>query len=332
MVFFPQSAQEAAKFALAACVGFTGLKLAGVAIRFLRYIYAHLLMPRRDLAARYGLIDSTPARSYIVVTGANNEGIAYVFAQEFAAKGFSIALVGHTADTNGETKLLAVAAKLQEWAAGKGHSIQVMPIAIASLGNVGAANDSAIPAIVKALEGVDVAGIVHGAGILTIGKFDGNSMEQNRTILAVNAMAPVLITQALLPKLTARVASGASPRSALILIGSSLGLRASGHGMNLYSATKALVNFFGQSTSMEFEGSLDVLTAHPCIVSTTLLPMPVNGISVITPQQCARACLSKIGTFYVRHSWTNGYFTHELLWWLALSVPRVLYQKVLGKY
>ena len=256
--------------ALAACVGFTGIKLAGAAVRLLRFTYAHFLMPPQDLAARYGLKGSSPARSYVLVTGATNEGIGYAFAQEFATKGFSIALVGRGA------KLLVVAAKLKAFAAEKGKKIEVMPIEITDLGSVGAATDATIPAIAKAMADVDVAGIVHGAGMETIGsgKFSDLSIEKNRTVMCVNAIAPVLITQALLPKLTARVESGASSRSALILVGAGAGLRAMDHGVNLYSATKGMVNFFGQSTSMEFEDSLDVLTTHPLGVSTAMVPKP----------------------------------------------------------
>jgi len=36
--------------------------------------------------------------------------------------------------------------------------------------------------------------------------------------------------------------------------------------------------------------------------------MPADGVSTITPSQCARASLNKIGSSYTRHSWTNGWF------------------------
>ena len=221
----------------ATLLGLAGFKVASFLYKAGRFVHAHFLTGLPDLAASYGASagGSAASSSFVVVTGATNEGIGYAFAQEFAAQGFSIALVGRGA------KLERVREKL----AGQYPDVEIRAIAVPDLGSVGGKDDPAIGSIVGALGDDDVAGIVHAAGMETASrKFTDSDLPWNRTVLCVNALCPALLTHALLPKMTGRVARGEAKKSALVFVGAGFGLRPTSH-VTLYSASKSFVHYFG---------------------------------------------------------------------------------------
>ena len=301
----------------ATLLGLAGVKVASFLYKTGRFVHAHFLTGLPDLAASYGASagGSAASSSFVVVTGATNEGIGYAFAQEFAAQGFSIALVGRGA------KLERVRDKL----AGQYPGVEIRAIAVPDLGSVGAKDDPAIGSIVGALGDDDVAGIVHAAGMETASrKFTDSDLPWNRTVLCVNALCPALLTQALLPKMTDRVARGEAKKSALVFVGAGFGLRPTSHA-TLYSASKSFLHNFGIGMAGEFKDELDVVTVHPLGVSTAMVEGKPDGLVMITPQQCARATLQKLGRSYAFLSWTNGWWVHEVQWAIMSSLPAWMY-------
>ena len=301
----------------ATLLGLAGFNVASFLYKAGRFVHAHFLTGLPDLAASYGASagGSAASSSFVVVTGATNEGIGYAFAQEFAAQGFSIALVGRGA------KLERVREKL----AGQYPDVEIRAIAVPDLGSVGGKDDPAIGSIVGALGDDDVAGIVHAAGMETASrKFTDSDLPWNRTVLCVNALCPALLTQALLPKMTGRVARGEAKKSALVFVGAGFGLRPTSH-VTLYSASKSFVHYFGIGMAGEFKDELDVVTVHPLGVSTAMVQEKPDGLVMITPKQCARATLQKLGRSYTFLSWTNGWWVHEVQWAIMSSLPAWMY-------
>jgi short-subunit dehydrogenase len=149
--------------------------------------------------------------------------------------------------------------------------------------------------------------------------FTDLSIPKNRLALSLNSATPVLLTQAILPKLTERVSSNRAP-------GASFGLRPSPH-VNVYAATKSLVNYFSQGLSVEFAETLDVLLTHPLGVSSAMVDKKPDGLVIITPQQCVKASLQKLGTTWGRH-WTNGWWFHEIQWALMSNAPDFVFNKI----
>lgn len=304
----------------ALCLAYVAFRAARFALRCVRFVWAHFLQRPHDLAQRYG--GGAASHSYVVVTGATSEGIGFAFCEEWADRGFSIALVGRS-----EGKLKAVADKLQARMDRAGTGATVLKIC-ADLGNVGGKGDGAVSDILSSLEGKDVAAVVHAAGVETIANpFTKNSIEYNREAINVNATAAVLLTQALLPQLVGRVEGGAAKRSAVIFVAAGLALRPA-PGANLYAASKSMENFFGQAVAVEFAATVDSLVVHPLGVATAMVPEKPDGLSVITPQQCARASIRQLGHAWAAGSWTNGWFFHELQWGILQRAPSFAWHKM----
>ena len=311
----------------ALAVGYVGYKLLRTVWHGCHFILAHTL-PGKDLAKSYKLINdmtttntrtkTTQEGSYIVISGTTNKGIGYAFAQEFAAAGFSLVLIGR-----GQEKLEAIATELKR---STPYCIDVKCLELLDLGNLGGTQESTavVNQLLETVQELDIAGVVHAAGMETIStQFSNLSMDKNRMAINLNATTPVLLTQALLPKLTDRVHQKLAKRSMVIFVGAGAGLRPS-PCLNVYAATKSLINFFSQALSVEFATSLDVLVTHPLGVATAMVDEQPDGLIMITPQQCAHASLRQLGGSWGQQ-WTNGWFFHEIQWSIMSRLPDVVY-------
>ncbi|CAN5487331.1 SDR family oxidoreductase [soil metagenome] len=90
--------------------------------------------------------------------------------------------------------------------------------------------------------------VIHGAGLPSFGRLGTLSSEQMRQVLDTNLLAPMLLTQALLPHLQAL------PQAQVMLIGSVLG-RLGLPGYSVYCASKFGLRGFAEALRRELDGS-----------------------------------------------------------------------------
>jgi short-subunit dehydrogenase len=164
-----------------------------------------------------------------VITGANS-GIGLALAKRLAGAGKQLALIDKDTDQLGQFK-----------------NAQVVRADLAEA--------AGLEAVSAALAGVKIAGLVNNAGIGVRGPQRFTPPEAMRRILAVNALAPVLLTRHLIENLVANEA-------VIVNIASSIAYNPLPF-MALYSATKALLSNWSESLAYELRRTNLVITFSP---------------------------------------------------------------------
>lgn len=90
--------------------------------------------------------------------------------------------------------------------------------------------------------------VVHAAGLPGFGALEALAPAQMQAVLQANLLAPMLLTQALLPQLLAQ------PRAQIVFVGSALG-RIGLPGFSLYTASKAGLHGFAEALRRELADS-----------------------------------------------------------------------------
>ena len=198
-----------------------------------------------------------------VLTGAAS-GIGEQLAYGLAARGSSLVLV----DVDG-SRLQPVADRIR--AAHPGLAVRTL---VADLADRAAVEGVAA----EVLAGHPAIGLlVNNAGIALGGRFDQVSVEQFETVMNVNFRAPMLLTHALLPALTA------APGGHLVNVSSLFGLIAPG-GQSAYSASKFALRGLSESLRAELlENGVGVTTVHPGGIRTRIAESALVGSRV--PQE-----------------------------------------------
>jgi NAD(P)-dependent dehydrogenase (short-subunit alcohol dehydrogenase family) len=167
--------------------------------------------------------------------------------------------------------------------------------------------DAAAPReLARRLEGTKLDLLVHNAGVLKgdhLGRLDPAGL---RLQLEVNALAPLFLTEALLPNL----GRGAKVAILTSLMGS-MGDNGSG-GYYGYRMSKAAVNAAGVSLARDLKDrGIAVVLLHPGYVRTEMTGMNGN----VEPADSARGLLQRIDALTLE---TSGRFVHatgkELPW------------------
>jgi NADP-dependent 3-hydroxy acid dehydrogenase YdfG len=182
-----------------------------------------------------------------VVTGASS-GIGRAIAEELAARGASLCLVGRRPETLGSIGSLRKGARklVYQIDLGVAREIEALPD---HLRHDGAAADI----------------LVHSAGIISLGDFDAAPIEDFDRQISVNLKAPYLLTQALLAHLKAR-------HGQVVFINSSAGVCAV-PGSGPYSASKHGLKGLADSLRAEVNGQVRVTSVF---VGTTATPMQAS--------------------------------------------------------
>jgi short-subunit dehydrogenase len=163
----------------------------------------------------------------VLLTGASG-GIGHAVAQELARFGAALMLVGRSA-----SRLEAQAREL-----GLGATWQVCDLS----------DVQALPALACTAAAWRANVVVHSAGVPAFGRLESIDAAQMQRVLALNLMAPMLLTQQLLPHLRAQ-------REAQVLcIGSALG-RLGLPGYSVYSASKFGLRGFAEALRRELADS-----------------------------------------------------------------------------
>jgi short-subunit dehydrogenase len=211
------------------------------------------------------------SQARIVLTGASG-GIGRAAADELARSGAALMLVGRSA-----TRLSAQARAL-----GPRATWQVCDLRDAA----------ALQALAGAAAAWQANVLVHGAGVPAFGRLESIDTAQMQQVLALNVLAPMLLTQALLPHLRAQ-------REAQVLcIGSVLG-RLGLPGYSVYSASKFGLRGFAEALRRELADTpVRVKYLGPRSTRTAFNEDAVEaynratGTAMDAPEQVARALLA----------------------------------------
>lgn len=168
------------------------------------------------------------AESRVLLTGANG-GIGQVVAATLAGAGASVMLAGRS-----PARLSAQARTLQ----------QSLPAAQVDWHEVDLQRNDAIASLAKQAAKWRCNVVIHCAGVAEFGRFDAADPDRMSSVLQTNLLAPMVLTQALLPHLRGL------PRAQVICVGSVLGAMGL-PGFTVYCASKFGLRGFAQALRRE---------------------------------------------------------------------------------
>jgi short-subunit dehydrogenase len=186
-------------------------------------------------------------KEYVLLTGASS-GIGYEMANQLAAKKMNLILVART-----ETKLRQMQAELTNK-----YGILVQYL-VADLSDVNAAKD-----VYKKVtdENLLVSHLVNNAGVGNYGNFTETPLDEELSMIKLNISSLVVLTKLFAQEMVAR-------KSGKIMnVGSVVSFLPMPY-YAVYSATKAFVKAFSETTDAELEGTgVTVLSLYPGTVDT----------------------------------------------------------------
>lgn len=217
-----------------------------------------------------------------LVTGANR-GIGLEYCRQLKEKGFKVIAVCRSAAD--ELKNLGVSVKT----------------------DVDLTSDESVAELVKSLDGQSIDVLINNAGILEPVSLDCLDLNSIRRQFEVNALAPLRLTQALLPNL---------PRGSKIAIMTSrmgsIEDNTSG-GSYGYRMSKVALSMAGKSLSQDLKAKgIAVAILHPGLVKTRMTGFTDSGI---TPEQSVKGLLARIAALNLENTGTFWHSNGEVLPW-----------------
>lgn len=161
----------------------------------------------------------------------------------------------------------------------------------------------------KALAGVKIDLLINNAGILRdeqLGRLDADAVERIRQQFETNALAPLLVTEALQDQLV----KGAK----VALITSRMGSIAdnTSGGRYGYRMSKAALNAAGMSLAQDLKSrGVAVAILHPGLVGTEM----IGGHGDITPDQAAERLAQRIDELNLENTGTFWHSNGQVLPW-----------------
>ncbi|CAM8878532.1 unnamed protein product [Rhodiola kirilowii] len=247
--------------------------LSKLILGFLKFVWVNFLRPPKDLVKIYG--------SWALVTGGTN-GIGQALAFQLASKGLNLIIVGRdSAQLETTTRMLQKEFK---------ERVEVRCI-LMDLNEL--KKDEIVRRTREGIEGLDVGVLINNAGTAyTFPKFLHEvSPDVVECVMNVNAGAVTWVTMAVLPSMMRK------KRGAIVNIGSS-----SAHVLDafplvsIYGATKAYVEHFSKSTSVEYKRyGIDVQCQAPVYISTKMMRRRKGSLIMPTPKVWSKASIRWIG-------------------------------------
>jgi uncharacterized protein len=181
---------------------------------------------------------STLTFTRALVTGASS-GIGESLARELAARGVDLVLVARSED-----KLAALAADLEREA---GVDVELLPADLTDPGGLASVEDR-----LRRVDGaIDL--LVNNAGVGQVGEFAELDIDGAEQQVALNIVAPLRLTYAVLP--------GLRERGGGVLNVSSIGANQPVPRMATYAATKAFLTSWSEAVHEELRGTRVYVTA-----------------------------------------------------------------------
>jgi NAD(P)-dependent dehydrogenase (short-subunit alcohol dehydrogenase family) len=182
-------------------------------------------------------------------------------------------------------------------AACRSASPQLLGLGVEVLENIDVSQPESIKAMAKSLDGRPIDVLINNAGILSREPLSDLDLSRIQSQFEVNTMGPLLVSQALLPNLSAG--------SKLIIITSRMGSvedNTSG-GMYGYRISKAGVNMVGKSLAEDLrDQGIAVRLLHPGMVATEM-----TGGNGIPPEESASSLIARIDELTIN---ATGEFWH----------------------
>ena len=185
-------------------------------------------------------------------------------------------------------------------------TVELESLHVNIIDGVDVATDEGIGKMVAALKGVPIDLLINNAGILaneSLGSIDKNSIRQQ---LEVNALAPLLVTEALMGQFCAHAKLG--------IITSRMGSVAdnTSGGRYGYRMSKAALNIASVSLAQDLKPmGVAVAILHPGLVGTEM----IGGYGDITPDQAAERLAQRINELTLATSGTFWHSNGEVLPW-----------------
>ena len=218
---------------------------------------------------------------HVVITGANR-GIGLELSRHYNAEGWKVTGVC------------------------RGTSPELMKYAALVIEDVDVTSKDSLERLVAALRGQTIDLLINNAGVLhddILGSLDIDSL---RLQMEVNAFAPLLICEALLPNLKA----GSKIANITSRMGS-IGDNDSG-GRYGYRASKAAFNAFGRSLAIDLkQRGIAVAQLHPGFVKTRM----VDYAGVITTEESVAGLTARISALNMENSGSFWHCNGEELPW-----------------
>lgn len=168
----------------------------------------------------------------ILITGAS-AGLGAALAREYAQRGWNLILVARR-----EERLQALAAELNQV-----HGTQSQVIATDLF------SETAVPDLLRALNGVQIDGLINNAGYGHPGTFLTSDWEDHRRFNHLMSVVPIELTRALLPGMVER------GYGRIMQVASLAGHMPGSRGHTLYAAVKSYLIKFSESLNAELEGT-----------------------------------------------------------------------------
>jgi NAD(P)-dependent dehydrogenase (short-subunit alcohol dehydrogenase family) len=168
-------------------------------------------------------------------------------------------------------------------------------------------SDESVAELVKSLDGQSIDVLINNAGILEPVSLDCLDLNSIRRQFEVNALAPLRLTQALLPNL--------KRGSKIAIMTSRMGSiedNTSG-GSYGYRMSKAALSMAGKSLSQDLKAKgIAVAILHPGLVKTRMTGFTDSGI---TPEQSVKGLLARIAALNLENTGTFWHSNGEVLPW-----------------
>lgn len=217
-----------------------------------------------------------------LVTGANR-GIGLEYCRQLKEKG---------------SKVIAVCRSAADELPNLGVSVKT---------DVDITSDESVTELVKSLDGQLIDVLINNAGILEPVSLDCLDLNSIRRQFEVNALAPLRLTQALLPNL--------KRGSKIALMTSRMGSiedNTSG-GSYGYRMSKVALSMAGKSLSQDLKAKgIAVAILHPGLVKTRMTGFTDSGI---TPEQSVKGLLARIAALNLENTGTFWHSNGEVLPW-----------------
>lgn len=217
----------------------------------------------------------------VVITGASR-GIGLSFCRLYQALGYSV------------------------YALCRNESSELSALGVNVIDGVDVSTPAGIQRMVSQLKGVTIDILINNAGVLrneVLGSIDQESIREQ---FEVNALAPLMVTEALIEQL--------SGSAKIVLITSRMGSVAdNGSGGRYgYRMSKAALNIAGVSLARDLEPrGVSVAILHPGLVGTEM----IGGYGDITPDQAAERLAQRIEELNATNSGTFWHSNGEVLPW-----------------
>ncbi|MCW8195233.1 SDR family oxidoreductase [Proteobacteria bacterium 005FR1] len=217
----------------------------------------------------------------VVITGANR-GIGLSLAKQYQARG---------------DKVHAIC---------RSPSEELSKLGVDIVDQVDVNASEGIEHLLSALKDVDIDILINNAGILRVESLGSLDRDTIRDQFSTNALAPLVVTEALLPRM--------KQGSKVAMITSRMGSVEdnSGGGYYGYRMSKAALNAASKSLAIDLKPrGIAVAILHPGFVATDM----VNGHGDISPDEAAQRLVKRIDECTLQNTGTFWHSNGDLLPW-----------------